>query len=71
VQAAFEDFRGRDFDVVVAAQSWHWMPEDRFARAAAAAPALAILRNETASLDRELQLPDPRHCRRYPTAGRL
>ena len=55
VQAAFEDFGGGDFDVVVAAQSWHWMPEDRFARAAAAAPALAILRNETALLDRELR----------------
>jgi SAM-dependent methyltransferase len=55
VQARFEDFRAHDFDLVLAAQSWHWMPLDRFARAAAAAPALAILRNEKAAIDPQLR----------------
>jgi SAM-dependent methyltransferase len=52
VQARFEDFHAHDFDLVLAAQAWHWMPQDKFARAAAAAPALAILRNEHAPFDR-------------------
>ena len=55
VQARFEDVRFHDFDVVVAAQSWHWMPEDKYARAAAAAPALAILFNEKAPIERDLR----------------
>jgi SAM-dependent methyltransferase len=54
VQARFEDLQPHDFDLVLAAQSWHWMAEDKYARAAAAAPALAILRNEKAPIDREL-----------------
>jgi SAM-dependent methyltransferase len=69
VQAKFEDFRGRDFDLVLAAQSWHWMPADRFERAAAAAPALAILYNEKRSLDAALRAElDAAYARHFPAA---
>lgn len=55
VQARFEDLHPHDFDLVLAAQSWHWMAADRFERAAAAAPVLVILRNEKAPIDRALR----------------
>jgi SAM-dependent methyltransferase len=51
VNSTFEDFHGTGFDLVLAAQAWHWMPANRFELAAAAAPALAIVRNEKAPLD--------------------
>jgi SAM-dependent methyltransferase len=65
VQARFDDVQPRDYDLVLAAQAWHWMPADRFERAAAAAPALAILYNEKAAIDpalrRELDVAYARH----------
>jgi SAM-dependent methyltransferase len=71
VQARFEDVRFHDFDVVVAAQSWHWMPEDKYARAAAAAPALAILFNEKAPIDRDLRAElDGIYDRHFPPRAR-
>jgi SAM-dependent methyltransferase len=71
VQARFEEVRFHDFDLVLAAQSWHWMPEDKYARAAAAAPALAILFNEKAPLERELRAElDGIYDRHFPPRAR-
>lgn len=67
VQCGFESFRGTGFDLVVAAQAWHWMPENRFELAAAAAPALAILYNEKAPLDPGLRAElDIAYARYFP-----
>ena len=63
----FEDFRGAGFDLVLAAQAWHWMPQNGFALAAAAAPALAILYNEKAPIDRALRAElDLAYARHFP-----
>jgi SAM-dependent methyltransferase len=46
VESRFEDFGAGDFDIVLAAQAWHWIdPARRFALAAAAAPTLALVYN--------------------------
>ena len=66
-ESRFEDFRGAGFDLVLAAQAWHWMPENGFALAAAAAPALAILYNEKAPIDRALRAElDLAYARHFP-----
>ena len=67
VNTRFEDFGGTGFDVVLAAQAWHWMPERRFELAAAAAPALAILYNEKAPIDPSLRAElDAAYARHFP-----
>lgn len=46
VESRFEDFVAHDFDVVLAAQAWHWIdPATRYTLAAAAAPHLVLLYN--------------------------
>ena len=67
VNSSFEDFRGSDFDLVLAAQAWHWMPPNRFELAAAAAPALAILYNEKDAMDPALRAElDAAYARHFP-----
>jgi SAM-dependent methyltransferase len=52
VESRFEDWRGPEHDLVLAAQAFHWIdPAVRFARTAAAAPWLALVTNEKAPLD--------------------
>jgi SAM-dependent methyltransferase len=56
VEARFEDFAGADFDLVYAAQAFHWIdPAVRYARTAAVARWLAIITNEKAAIDPELR----------------
>lgn len=46
VESRFEDYVGHDFDIVVAAQAWHWVdPVKKYVLAAAAAPHLAVIYN--------------------------
>jgi SAM-dependent methyltransferase len=56
VESRFEDWRGPEHDLVLAAQAFHWIePATRCLRTAAAAPWLAVVTNETASLDPPLR----------------
>ena len=56
VESRFEDYAATGFDLVLAAQAWHWMdPASKFALAAAAAPTLALLSNEKAPIDPALR----------------
>ena len=56
IETTFEAWPEAPHDLVMAAQSWHWVePSVRYAKAAAVAPALAIISNEKAALPRELQ----------------
>lgn len=68
VESRFEDYTGAGFDVVLAAQAWHWMdPARRFALAAAAAPTLALLSNEKAPIDAALRAElDAAYARHVP-----
>jgi 2-polyprenyl-3-methyl-5-hydroxy-6-metoxy-1,4-benzoquinol methylase len=73
VDSTFEAWSGADgtFDVVVAAQSIHWIqPEVRYAKTAAAlrpGGAIACLRNEGASLDADLRAAlDAAYARWFP-----
>ena len=67
VNSSFEDCHATGFDLVLAAQAWHWMPANRFELAAAAAPALAILYNEKAPLDPALHAElDASYARHFP-----
>ena len=46
VEARFEDHVAHDYDVVLAAQAWHWIdPATKYVLAAAAAPHLVLLYN--------------------------
>lgn len=46
VETRFEDFVAHDYDVVLAAQAWHWIdPARKYVLAAAAAPHLVLLYN--------------------------
>ncbi len=58
-EIAFEDFDGRDFDLVVAAQSLHWIePAARYAKPAAVlrpGGSFAMVRNEMGAIDPELR----------------
>ncbi|MEJ7597937.1 MAG: methyltransferase domain-containing protein [Kofleriaceae bacterium] len=55
-ETEFERFDERGFDLVYAAQAFHWMdPETRCHRAAAAGQVLAILTNEKQPLDPDLR----------------
>ena len=68
VESRFEDFTGTGFDIVLAAQAWHWMdPARKFALAAAAAPHLVLLYNEKATLEPELRTElDAAYARYFP-----
>jgi len=76
VESRFEDYAGTGYDLVLAAQAWHWMdPARKFALAAAAAPTLVLLSNEKAPIDpalrAELNAAYARHVpaqvQRYPS----
>ncbi len=67
VHARFEELALTGFDLVLAAQAWHWMPANRFELAAAAAPALAVLYNEKAPIDPALRAElDAAYARHFP-----